>query len=172
MLRSAARVGGVSGHRGRHWPTRLLLPFRRTHGREKHWLARKGDATRRISSWPPAPAFQQLLDALQIRSRVGPHGSAHGRERRTRRQRMVAWRWRGIARLARRANRQVPHLIDSAIIGDQVSRHELPAGSVQFMRKANVQQFDQTCVGVKADAILIRDGHQHEIDNFSRRVRP
>jgi hypothetical protein len=52
---------------------------------------------------------------------------------------MVAWRWRGIGRLARRANRQVQHLINSAIIGDQVSRHEFLAGSVQFMRKANVE---------------------------------
>src|SRR5215472_716717 len=76
---------------------------------------------------------------------------------------MVAWRWRGIARLARRANRQAQHLINSAVIGDQVSRHEFPAGSIQFMRKANVQQFRQTCVGVKADPILIRDGHQHVV---------
>jgi hypothetical protein len=34
------------------------------------------------------------------------------------------------------------------------------------MRKANVQQFHQTCVGVKADAILIRDGHQHEVEQL------
>ncbi len=62
-----------------------------------------------------------------------------------------------------RADGQVQHLVNTAFIGNQVSCHELLAGSVQFMRKTNVKHFGLACVGVKADAVLIRDRDQHEI---------
>ena len=52
--------------------------------RERRWRARQTDRPRRASCASPTPALQQLLDALQIRSRVVPCSSVNRRERGTR----------------------------------------------------------------------------------------
>ena len=65
-----------------------------------------------------------------------------------------------------RASRQVQHLVNTDFVGNQVSGHQLLAGPVQFMRKTDVQQFRQTGIGVKADAVLIGDRHQHEVEQL------
>jgi hypothetical protein len=66
----------------------------------------------------------------------------------------------------RSASGQVQHLVNTAFIGNQVSGHQLVAGRFQFVGKTNVQQLCQTRVGVKADAVLIRDRHQHEVEQL------
>jgi hypothetical protein len=81
---TVGRVAGVSDYRGRHSLNRVLLPGCHALDMERCWRARQVDRPRRASCTPPAPASQQLLDALQIRSRVAQCGSANGRERGTR----------------------------------------------------------------------------------------
>src|SRR5208282_1700658 len=82
-------VAGVSDYRGRHSPNRVLLPGCHALDRGRCWRARQADRPRRVSCTSPAPALQQLLDALQIRSCVAQCGSANGRERVTRTQSVV-----------------------------------------------------------------------------------
>jgi hypothetical protein len=57
-------------------------------------------------------------------------------------------------------------LVDSAFVGNQVSGDQLLAGSLQFVGKTDLQQLRQTRVGIKADAILIGDRYQHEVEQL------
>ena len=68
--------------------------------------------------------------------------------------------------LSGRGGGQVRHLVDSAFVGDQVPGHQFVAGGTQFVGKTDVQQFRQTRVGVKADPVLIGDGHQDEVEQL------
>jgi len=57
-------------------------------------------------------------------------------------------------------------LVNTVFIGNQVSCHELPAGSLEFVRKTNIQQLPQTSIGVKADAVLIGNRYQYQVEQL------
>ena len=63
---------------------------------------------------------------------------------------------------------EVQNLVDPLLKSDQISRHEFIACADEFVLMTNVEKLPQTLVGIKALAIAIANGNEHEIQKLFR----
>ena len=61
---------------------------------------------------------------------------------------------------------KLQHLVDSIFECDQISRCKFITGAGEFVPVTNLEEFPQTFIGIKADAITIGNSDQYQVEKF------